>query len=135
MTAKSLKTRTIEKSSYRIYLDKSFEFYEVMQKAKESGLWTAVGLTAVHCAISSADALLVFHFGLRSTGDEHAAVVDLLTRLELDDRRGEINVFKRIIAKKNVIAYENREFRQNEASEISKLTERFYEWTKKNLPG
>jgi len=35
---------------------------------------------------------------------------------------------RRIIAKKNVVAYENREFRESEASDIFKQTERFYRW-------
>ena len=134
MNAKTNKTRIIEKSQYRIYLDKAFEFHEMMLKARENGFWTAAGLNAVHCAISSADALLVFHLGLRSVGDDHVAVVDLLTRLPFEAKREETNAFRRIIAKKNVIAYENREFRQTDALEISKSAERFYAWTKKNLP-
>ncbi len=39
--------------------------------------YNAVGLNAVHCAISSADAMLVFYAGIRSAS-EHISVVELL---------------------------------------------------------
>lgn len=60
--------------------------------------------------------------------------VDLLMRLPSATEDGEANNFKRIIAKKNLIAYENREFRQTEAIDILKLAERFYRWTTSKLP-
>jgi len=59
---------------------------------------------------------------------------DLLLRLPKEIVQDEVATFKRILAKKNVIAYENREFRQQEALEILKLAERFYVWALSNLP-
>jgi hypothetical protein len=134
MTPKKLKTKTVEKGDYKIYLDKAKDFYDTMLKARDSEKWTAVGLNAVHCAISCCDAMLVFHLGIRSVGEDHMQVADLLTRLPQEGASGEIATFKRIIAKKNLIAYENRAFHQTEAIEILKLTERFYNWVLSNLP-
>jgi len=128
MTPKKLKTKIVEKNDYRIYLNKAKDFYEIMFKARDAGKWTAAGLNAVHCAISCCDAILVFHLGIRSIGEDHMQVVDLLTRVPLSGINDEIPALKRIIAKKNVIAYENREFRQTEALDIVKLAERFYNW-------
>lgn len=59
---------------------------------------------------------------------------DLLMRLPASIQDKETSTFKRIVAKKNLIAYENREFRQQEAFDILKLTERFYRWTTSKLP-
>jgi len=134
MTPKKLKTRTVEKGDYKIYINKAKDFYDTMLKAREAGKWTAVGLNAVHCAISCCDAMLVFHLGIRSTGEDHTQVVDLLSRLPQEGLNSEISAFKRIIAKKNLIAYENREFHQTEAIDILKLSERFYNWVLSNLP-
>ena len=134
MTPKKLKTRTVEKNDYRIYLDKAKDFYEIMLKARDISKWTAVGLNAVHCAISCCDAMLVFQMGIRSIGEDHMQVADLLTRMPLSGINDEVTTLKRIIAKKNIIAYENREFRQAEALDILKLTERFYNWVLLNLP-
>ncbi len=134
MVPKKLKTKAVEKNDYRIYFNKARDFYEIMLKARDTGKWTAVGLNAVHCAISSCDAMLVFHLGIRSIGEDHMQVTDLLTRVPLRGINDEVAALKRIIAKKNVIAYENREFRQLEALDILKLTERFYDWVLLNLP-
>ena len=133
MTLKKLKTKTIEKSDYKIYLKKAKDFYDTMLEAGDTGKWTAVGLNAVHCAISCCDALLVFHLGIRSIGEDHLQVADLLTRLPGARVSGEITTLKRIIAKKNIIAYENREFQQAEAVQILKMAERFYAWVLSNL--
>ncbi len=134
MTPKKLKTKVVEKGDFRVYLNKAKDFYDTMLEARDTGKWTAVGLNAVHCAISSCDAMLVFHLGIRSVGEDHMQVADLLTRLPQEGAGNEIAALKRIIAKKNLIAYENREFHQSEAIDILKLTERFYNWVLFNLP-
>lgn len=134
MMAKKKKIVNVEKNDYKIFLKKAKDFYEIMLKARDTGNWTAVGLNAVHCAISCCDAMLTFHLGIRSAGEDHMQAVDLLTRLPSTLEAGEASTFKRIIAKKNLIAYENREFRQTEAIDILKLAERFYGWTTSKLP-
>lgn len=134
MAARKLKTVNVAKNDYKIFLGKARDFYEVMLNARDTENWTAVGLNAVHCAISCCDALLTFHLGTRSAGEDHMQAVGLLLRLPPDIEEGEANTFKRIIIKKNLIAYECREFRQIEASDILKLAERFYRWTRSKLP-
>ncbi len=134
MTPKKLKTKAVEKSDYKIYLKKANDFSDTMLEARDSGKWTAVGLNAVHCAISCCDAMLVFHLGIRSIGEDHTQAAGLLTRLPQKGTGSEITTLKRIIAKKNIIAYENREFHQTEAIDILKLSERFYSWTLSSLP-
>lgn len=134
MTPKKFKTVNVDRSNYKIFLKKAKDFYEIMLKARETENWTAVGLNAVHCAISCCDAMLSFHLGLRSAGDDHIQAADLLTRLSPAVDGTEASTFKRIIAKKNLIAYECRDFRQAEAIDILKLAERFYGWASSKLP-
>lgn len=134
MTPKKIKIVNVEKNDYKVFLKKAKDFYEIMLKARDTENWTAVGLNAVHCAISCCDAMLTFHLGIRSAGEDHMQAVYLLVRLPPAVEEDETNTFKRIIAKKNVIAYENREFRQTEARDILKLAERFYRWTFSRLP-
>jgi len=133
MTPKEIKIKTVEKTDYRIYLKKATDFHDIMLKAFDSANWTAAGLNAVHCAISCCDALLVFHLGVRSIGEDHMQAADLLLRLP-QKLTGEVATFKRIVAKKNLIAYENRDFHRAEALEIKKMAERFYGWAESNLP-
>ena len=81
MMAKKKKVVNVEKNDYKIFLKKAKDFYEIMLKARDTGNWTAVGLNAVHCAISCCDAMLTFHLGIRSAGEDHMQAVELLTRL------------------------------------------------------
>jgi len=134
MTPKKTKTAAVNRDGYIIYLKKANDFYVITQKASDSELWAAVGLNAVHCAISCCDALLAFYLGIRSVSDDHMDAADLLMRIPQAKSSGEANTYKRIIAKKNLVAYDCREFRQSEAIDISKQAERFYNWTLSNLP-
>lgn len=129
MSAKKIKAKAVERSEYKTYLKKATEFYETMLQAKEKGRWNAVGLNAVHCAISSSDAMLVFYAGIRSIGNDHLAVIDLLsTSIELSEVKSKCGTLRKILVKKSIIEYEDRDFTQKEAFEILKLTERFYNW-------
>ncbi|MFH1837555.1 MAG: hypothetical protein ABH862_05545 [Candidatus Omnitrophota bacterium] len=105
-----------------------------MLKARDTDNWTAVGLNAVHCAISCRDAMLTFHLGIRSSGEDHIQAADLILRMPQANVKSAASSFKRIIAKKNLVAYESRDFRKGDADDILKLTERFYEWTFSHLP-
>ena len=134
MTPKKMKTIAVEKSDYKVYLKKAKDLYEITQKAKETQNWTAVGLNAVHCAISCCDALLTFHLGVRSSGEDHVQASDLILRIPKDNVKSAASSFKRIIAKKNLVAYENREFHKGDAEDIFRITGRFYEWATSILP-
>lgn len=128
MSAKKLKTSIEEKSRYSIYVDKARQFHETMLNARDTECWAAVGLNAVHCVISMNDALTVYFIQERSSGEDHLLAVDLLARIPVGDVDAQKANFKRIIAKKNAIAYEGRAFRQSEAEEVLKQTDRFYQW-------
>ena len=127
--AKKIKTKAIERGEYKTYLKKASEFYDTALHAKERQKWNAVGLNAVHCAISSSDAMLVFYAGIRSKSDDHLSVIDLLfSSVRLPEVKSKCETLRKILVKKSLIAYENRDFTQREALEILKLTERFYTW-------
>ena len=134
MSARKFKTSTEDKIRFSIYQEKSRQFYATMLDARKNELWAAVGLNAVHCVISLNDALTVFFLQVRSTGEDHLLAVELMARIPVGDVDAQKSNFKRIIAKKNAIAYEGRAFRQNEAEEVLKQAERFYQWGISKLP-
>lgn len=134
MIAKKFKTRQLAKSEYIIYSRKAQEFYHTMLQAEKAGNWNAVGLNAVHCAISASDALLVKFTGKRSISDDHMVVIDLLlSSIKLPEIKEKANALRKIIAEKNLIEYENRDFTRKGAQGIIKRTERFYLWAMKIL--
>ena len=137
MTAnKKFAVRKTNGVRYRTYLKKAKEFYQTMYQAEKAQNWTAVGLNGVHCVISLIDAILVKYAGIRSSSEEHTRVVELLTYSvgnRLMDITKKAQTAKRIIAKKNLIAYENREFIKGEALDMIKQVKRFYDWAISNL--
>ncbi len=134
MIAKKIKIRQVDKSEYVIYSGKAQEFYQTMLQAEKAENWNAVGLNAVHCAISTSDALLVKFAGKRSTSDDHMVVINLLlSSIKLSGLKEKANILRRIIAEKNLVEYENRDFTRKDAQGIIKRTERFYLWAMKIL--
>lgn len=134
MTADFKKVRTEEKGKYAVFQNKSKQFYEESNVAQKAERWAAVGLNAVHCAISMCDALTVYFLRKRSVADDHRLAVDLLSEIPAEDTGNQISNYKRILAKKYAVAYEDREFRQNEALDLAKQVERFYQWGLSKLP-
>jgi len=134
MTAKKIKTRKIERSKYVVYLKKAEEFYRTMLEAKREKRWNAVGLNAVHCAISACDAILVFYLGIRSSSEQHEDVINLLSSISnISNGTEKSKTLANILAKKNLVEYEDRDFLENEAETLTKLTTRFFDWVKDRL--
>lgn len=125
---KPLRMRAVNQSEYTGYWNKAEEFFEVMEHAHKNRMWSAVGLNAVHCVISASDALLVKFQGIRAAEDDHMRALELLASSSIVGIDKQVATVRRIIAKKNIIAYESREFRESEALDILKQAERFYRW-------
>ena len=134
MTAKALKVITIKRSDYIAYYNRSKDFYEGMMNAERNNLWNTLGLTGVHCVISLTDALTVYFSGHRSSGEDHQQAAELLKRIRIEQADLYARKLKLIIAKKNAIAYDEREFYKSEAQEILKQVSRFYSWGIAALP-
>jgi|SRR3989339_968098 len=129
MTPKKHKTRDVSSDHYTTYRKKAREFLNSMEASIRIGEWNAASLNAVHCAISSADALLVYNAGLHSAGDSHHNISFLLEQHVKDKEAGpKAKTLAKIIDCKNLAAYEDRELTESEALELAKITRRFFEW-------
>lgn len=135
MTPKKTAIQKVEHSRFVTYWKKAQDFYRTMLSAYSESNWHSVGLEAVHCAISSTDALLVHHSGMRSTGLDHRDTVHLLVgQIKAEGIKKNADTLLRILGMKNLVEYEDRLFTQREASEILKRTERYFNWIKNQLP-
>lgn len=104
------------KEDYKKFLKKADEFLETMRESLMKEKWNAAGLNAIHTGISANDALLTFHFGLRSISPKHDDAVKLL------------------ISVKNLVEYDVRLLSRAEAESLAKHAERFLVWVKSLLP-
>lgn len=135
MPAKPIVHQNVPKAEYRDYFRKADEFYVTMQDCFVNGRWTSAALEAIHSAICANDALTVFISGIKCSSPRHEDAVTLLQGLtELNDVRGNSAHLLWIIKKKNIVEYERRSFTQKEAEEITRHTERFFDWVKSILP-
>ena len=79
-----------------------------MLYAEKSEYWNAVGLNAVHCAISISDALMVKYGGVRSIDSNHMVVIDIMRqKLDLQDIDSKLASLRRMLSKKSLIEYDN----------------------------
>ena len=100
-----------------------------MNESIQASRWDAVGLSAVHCAISSCDAVLVYYTQQRSASSDHEAAVYLLSSLaKVPDAKQKAETLRQIFQKKHLIEYEDRNFSAAEVSGTAKLTERLFRW-------
>ena len=91
--------------------------------------WNSVGLTAVHCAISACDAVLVFYTEQRSDSSDHEAAANLLESLvHVSGAKQKADTLRKILREKHLVEYEEREITRHDAAELAKLTERFFRW-------
>ncbi len=134
MTAKFIKMQQVEKRSYKDFLSKATDFYKGIEVTQNEKPWCVMGLCSVHATISAGDALTANYLGVRSTAQDHRSTKELLEKIHVDGINQHINVYERVIAKKNAIAYEQRYFTEKEAIEVGKQAQRFYDWAIKQLP-
>ncbi len=134
MTAKQIKVKEVERSKYTIFLNRARQLYEMAKEAQGRAYWAALGVNAVHCAISMNDAITVYCLGQRNAGEDHVTAAELLYKVDFEGADNQSKNFSRIIAKKTAIEYEERDFRQTDALDCLKQLERFYQWGINKLP-
>ena len=135
MPAKKIISKSVSRSEYRDYLKKAEEFYTTMQDCFINRRWDSACLEAVHSVICANDALTIWAKGIKCTSPRHEDAIVLLQGLtELKGVKENAMHMLRVIKKKNIVEYDNKNFTQKEAEEIIRHTEKFFHWTKLILP-
>jgi len=134
MAPRPVKQRSIDRSRSSIYRKKAEDFFESMRDAFAKQNWNAFGLAAVHCAISASDALLVKTAGVRSMSESHHDVAALLKeKIASPETAEQARRLEKILSRKNLIEYQDREFTPDEAYALQKDVERYYSWATDRL--
>jgi HEPN domain-containing protein len=130
-----MRTTRVDKESCQNYLKKADQCIKTAKEALDKGRWNASAINSVHAVISSCDALTVFYLGLRSSGERHEDVIDLMAKTNI--REEEFSKVKRqvlrVLTKKNLVEYEERLVYQKEAESIFKDAERVYSWVRNKI--
>lgn len=128
MPPKEIKIKKEERSAAQDYFKKATDNYQGMLLAIERNNSNAAATLAIQCGISAADAICVFEKGIRSVSGDHFDVCGIVESLALPEALGKARTLRKIIAKKNMVQYERRNIFQDEAEEMAKLADRFYQW-------
>ena len=128
-----MKTRSVDKYKHENYLKKAQEFFEAMNKSFTDQNYNSTVLNAIHCAISSADALTVFYKGVRHSGEKHEDVVALINTLGLSDISKKNRQLLNLLQIKNKAEYEETLMTESNALSSIKNAERFFSWVKNLL--
>jgi len=131
---KKRKTRIVDKNQYHAFLAKAKDFAFMMDVSLEEGKWNSAGLQAVHTVISASDAVIVYYGGVRSAELDHREVVGLLHNIIGESASAAGRHVSRVIAKKNLVEYEERLIIQSEARDMAEHAKRFLEWVNEMLP-
>ncbi len=133
MTARS-RTSSVHPSAAENVFNKAREYRDSMNQALADRHANAAALNGIHCAISATDSLCVRFHGKRSSSKDHGDVVRLLAELFADEEaRQQANRLGIILAKKNVVEYEERMFSQAEAVTLAKQVERLLAWVSSKM--
>lgn len=131
----SMRVRHVDKSVCRNYLRKAEECYEAAMECLRFGRWNATVINAVHCGISSCDALTVFILGARHAGDRHEDAISLFQTVGLprDVLAAKSKQLSRLLSIKNAAEYEERLMDESDAREAIRDAERFFKWVSEYL--
>jgi len=131
---KRRKTRVVDKRAYGAFLAKASDFAFMMDFSLDEGKWNSAGLQAVHTVISASDAVIAYYGGMRSAELDHREVVGLLQDVMGETAAAAGKHVARVIARKNLVEYEERLLTQAEAREMAEHARRFLKWTTGMLP-
>ena len=134
MTGK-IPRKSRDKSSYANYLKKAREFIRTMEDCIDKEYYDSASLNGIHAIISSIDALLIFHAGVVSASQNHEDAVRLLIEIIPGaETNKQAKHALSVIRQKMTVEYMDELATPNEAAEISKHVNRFFEWAESKLP-
>jgi len=120
-----MKTRNVDKHKYTNYLKKADEFFDSMNDSFAKRNFNATVLNAIHCAMSSADALTVFYKGVWHAGERHEDVIALLNTLGLPEMQNKNRQLLNLLRIKNSAEYEEKLMTESNSLDSIKNAERF----------
>ena len=128
-----MRTKPVEKHFYLNYLKKAEEFLQQTEKAIEDEKWNVAVSLTIHSGICAADALCVFYLGVRSSGEGHEEVIQLINKLNINDLNVKTRQLLNLLDLKNSAEYTESLMTEKNALSAKQNAERFLSFVKNNL--
>jgi len=130
---KSFKKITVNKTKIADYIYVAKNFFSGAEVAAEYEYWNAAGVLIVHSAIAYADAVSIKYGGVKSKGDDHQNVVNLIDSLvaNSEEKKKALIHLSKIITHKNIVSYSGNIYGKKDIEKLWKYLERFVFWSEK----
>lgn len=128
----SVAVRAINKAQAANYLRKAEQHFVAALEALSAERWDTAVLLAIHAAIAAADAASIASAGVRSISQTHANQSRLVRQLlpNNDETRRAAAQLEALIDRKNVVEYEARRCRLEDAQVNTKQAQRIVQWAR-----
>lgn len=130
--ARGTKTVTVERNKAKDYQVVADSFYNGAEVAAEFEYWNAAGVLIVHSAIAYGDSVTIKYGGVKSRGEDHQQLVNLLeeTIAHSAEKKTALLQLNKIIAHKNSVSYSGDIYDQQDIEKLKKHIDRFRKWVK-----
>jgi hypothetical protein len=129
MVRKSQKIN-IDRSNADNYERVAENFSDGAKVATEYEYWNAAGVLIVHSAIAFGDTITIKYGGVKSKGDDHQALVNLIDSVIANShgKKSDLQQLTRIIDHKNAVSYGGDIYEKSDIDQLWKHLERFKSW-------
>ena len=128
-----MRAKPVYKYLYLNHLKKADEFLQQSSKAIDDKRRNAAVSLAIHAGISAADALCISRLGVRSSGESHEEVIQLINKLDLENKKIKIRQLLNLLNFKNSAEYSENLMTEKDSLSAKQNAERFLSWVKNNL--
>ncbi|MBI4655382.1 MAG: hypothetical protein HY746_01410 [Elusimicrobia bacterium] len=130
MTPKRSVRKSVAKSKSGDFAHVADIFCKGAELAREFEYWNAAGVLMIHAAIALTDAITIKVGGVKSSGEDHMAAVDLIREVVNMDERGleAVRHLTRMIEQKNLVSYSGEIYTRTDIEKIWKHLERYRLW-------
>ena len=126
--------KSLDKRVYKNYLLKSEEMLAVAKHATETSKNNASVVASIHCAINALDALAIFYFGRRHSGNHKESLIAIKGAMSESEFEDMAKQFGGLMELKNRAEYQPDLMGARDASDAVQRASRIISKVKQKLP-
>ncbi|HEY5122876.1 MAG TPA: hypothetical protein VIK14_03995 [Ignavibacteria bacterium] len=132
---KIFKKTTISKTKANDYQIVAKNFFGGAKVASEFEYWNAAGVLIVHSAIAYGDAVTIKFGSVKSKGENHQDLVNLIDSLvaQSEEKKKALMQLSKILDHKNFVSYSGDIYERKDIDKLWKFLERFILWAENML--
>ncbi|HEY5534453.1 MAG TPA: hypothetical protein VIL99_05920 [Ignavibacteria bacterium] len=132
---KIFKKTTVSKTKANDYQIVAKNFFDGAKVASEFEYWNAAGVLIVHSAIAYGDAVTIKFGSVKSKGENHQDLVNLIDSLvaQSEEKKKALMQLSKILDHKNLVSYSGDIYERKDIDKLWKFLERFILWAENML--